>query len=139
FGMVFGTPLYMSPEQAAGQPTDGRTDLYSAGVILYTMLAGRPPFDADDPVKLLRMQMKEPPPPLPASIPAPVRRFVERLLAKRPDERYPNATETRRVLERIVEDLAKPADARSKPTLAAGLGGLGKRNTLLAAGGVGAA
>src|SRR5690606_31654560 len=93
FGMVFGTPLYMSPEQAAGQPTDGRTDLYSAGVILYTMLAGRPPFDADDPVKLLRMQMKEPPPPLPASIPAPVRRFVERLLAKRPDERYPTATE----------------------------------------------
>lgn len=62
-GMIFGTPPYMSPEQATGMPVDGRTDLYSAGIIFYEMLAGRLPFIADDMMKVLRMQVNASPPP----------------------------------------------------------------------------
>ena len=62
-GMVAGTPSYMSPEQALGKKTDHRTDIYSAGVILYVLCTGKRPFAADDTTALLRMQIDDPPPP----------------------------------------------------------------------------
>jgi len=98
-GMVFGTPRYMSPEQAAGGEIDHRSDLYSAGVIFYEMLAGRVPFEGDDLVKVLRRQVVEPPPPLPDDVPAPLRVIVERLLAKDRQERFSDAAALVRVLE----------------------------------------
>jgi serine/threonine-protein kinase len=61
-GLVFGTPAYMSPEQALGRLVDGRADLYAAGVILFEMLSGRLPFHHVDPMMLMRMHAKQPPP-----------------------------------------------------------------------------
>ena len=92
-GVVFGTPRYMSPEQAAGGKLDERTDLYAAGLILYEMLAGHPPFDADDAATLLRMQIMAPPPALPSSVPAALGEVVAKLLEKSKTDRYANARE----------------------------------------------
>ena len=61
-GMSLGTPEYMSPEQAMGEPTDARSDVYSLGIVLYEMLTGRVPFRADTPLAALRMQADSPPP-----------------------------------------------------------------------------
>jgi tRNA A-37 threonylcarbamoyl transferase component Bud32 len=90
-GTIFGTPQYMSPEQGQGRTVDARSDLYALGVLLYEMLAGKLPFDADDLVVLITRHVTEPPPPLPASVPGPVRELVMQLLAKKPDERVPTA------------------------------------------------
>ena len=100
-GMVFGTPHFMSPEQAMGATVDARTDLYAIGVVFYTLLAGHQPFESDDPVKVLRQQIQDPPPPLSDDIPAALRELVERLLAKDPDQRHPSATAVRRDLAEI--------------------------------------
>jgi serine/threonine protein kinase len=91
-GMVFGTPRYMSPEQAAGGEIDHRSDLYSAGIVFYQMLAGAVPFDSDDLIRVLRQQIIEPPPPLPEHVPSELCAIVERLLAKDRDDRFENAT-----------------------------------------------
>ncbi len=91
-GTVFGTPRYMSPEQAQGRPLDARSDLYSLGVLLYQMLVGRPPFVDDDAVVVMARHIKSlPVPPLEAApdhgIPAPLGALVMRALAKDPDDR----------------------------------------------------
>ncbi len=98
-GMVFGTPYYMSPEQAAGGTIDHRTDLYAVGAILYEMLAGARLFDADEIGIVLRMQMVADPAPLPASVPAPLQDVVMRLLEKRADDRYDSARAARDALD----------------------------------------
>jgi len=113
-GMVFGTPHFMSPEQAMGAVVDARTDLYAIGSVLYTMLAGRQPFESDDPVKVLRQQIQDPPPPLSEEIPEVLRVLVEKLLAKKPEERYPSATAVRNALaaaRRSFEPQPEPAAA----------------------------
>jgi hypothetical protein len=97
-GMAFGTPTYMSPEQAAGGKIDERTDLYSVGVILYELLTGVPPFTADEPAILMRMQILTDPPPLPDTVPRPLADVVMKLLGKEPDERYATARDARRAL-----------------------------------------
>jgi serine/threonine-protein kinase len=95
-GTVFGTPRYMSPEQAQGKPLDARTDLYSLGVILYHMLTGHPPFRDDDAIVVMARHIKSQAVPLreaapEADIPARVEAFVMRALSKEPDLRPPSA------------------------------------------------
>ncbi len=95
-GTVFGTPRYMSPEQAQAKPLDGRTDLYSLGVILYHMLAGRPPFTDDDAIIVMARHIKSTPKPfsevcLDAHVPPEIERVVMRALSKDPSGRPENA------------------------------------------------
>jgi serine/threonine protein kinase len=108
-GLVFGTPAYMSPEQALGQDADARADLYSAGIILYEMINGTAPFRNDDPVALVRMQVTNEPPELPEHVPQPVVDFIWKLLAKQRNDRFQSATEAREALE-IVIQIVVPAE-----------------------------
>jgi len=89
-GMVSGTPAYMSPEQARGDKTDHRTDIYSLGIVLYEMLAGRVPFEADSTLSVMYKQINDPPPPIPGIAPA-VQKMIDRALAKNPEDRYPTS------------------------------------------------
>lgn len=102
-GQLIGTPRYMSPEQCLGQRIGARSDLYSLGVLLYEMLAGRPPFT--DPLQsaLLVKQATAPAPPLPRlrqDIPRPLSLAVHTLLAKRPEDRPRTAAAAKSILER---------------------------------------
>jgi hypothetical protein len=92
-----GTPAYLSPEQASGEDLiDGRSDLYSLGVILFQMLTGRLPFEGETPLAVMLMHLHDLPPSLRAadrSLPPALDHIIQRLLAKKPDERYPTAGE----------------------------------------------
>jgi serine/threonine-protein kinase len=95
-GMAFGTPTYMSPEQAYGQAVDGRADLYALSVLLVELITGRAPFKADDKLAVLAMHTSRPVPPLrelnpDVEVPAPVEELLRRGLAKDPALRYPDA------------------------------------------------
>lgn len=89
-GLVSGTPAYMSPEQARGDKVDHRTDVYSLGIILYEMLAGRVPFEGDSAMAVIYQHIHEPPPPIPG-LPPQLQSVIDRALAKNPDERYQHA------------------------------------------------
>jgi len=89
-GSVSGTPAYMSPEQAQGLKVDHRSDIYSLGVVLYEMIAGRIPFEGDTSWTLIFKHINEPPPAIAGIQPA-VQRVIDRALAKKPDDRYQTA------------------------------------------------
>src|SRR5262249_28670508 len=91
-GQFFGTPLYMSPEQALGKSVDRRSDLFSLGAIAYSLLTARPAFAAENITKIMtRIVQDEPPPPshVVSEIPSEVDYVVARALAKLPADRYP--------------------------------------------------
>ncbi len=90
---VAGTPRYMAPEQARGRRTTPATDVYSAGVVLYEMLAGEPPFMHGSAVELGLRHVQDVPPPLSERIPRPLREIAARALRKRPEERYSGAAQ----------------------------------------------
>ncbi|MFT3904917.1 MAG: protein kinase [Steroidobacteraceae bacterium] len=97
-GLIFGTPHYMSPEQGHGQELDPRSDLYSLGVVLFEMLAGRKPFTADNPMGIIYMHRNSPLPELPEPVRA-LQPLIARLLAKDPVDRFENAAEAARELD----------------------------------------
>jgi eukaryotic-like serine/threonine-protein kinase len=107
-GLIFGTPHYMSPEQGHGEPTDPRSDLYSLGIILYEMLTGSKPYRADSPMALIYKHRKEPVPQLATGLDG-LQPLLERLLAKRPEERFPTALAAAEALERQLAQFLQPA------------------------------
>jgi serine/threonine-protein kinase len=90
-GIVMGTALYVSPEQATGQPLSGSSDVYSLGVVAYECLAGDPPFIAEQPLAIAIMHKHDPVPPLPDDVPRPVADLVYAMLAKNPEDRPESA------------------------------------------------
>jgi serine/threonine protein kinase len=90
-GMVMGTAMYVSPEQATGAPVNEASDIYSLGVVAYECLAGRPPFTASEPLAIAFAHKHEPVPPLPPDVPPPVSDLVYHMLAKTPAERPADA------------------------------------------------
>jgi len=102
-GFVMGSPMYMSPDQLQGKELDGRSDLYSFGILAYTLIGGREPFEHSDPTVLALKQLREPHPDIRGLRPGtPVEwvAFLDRLLAKEPEERYQSAQE---VLDALAE------------------------------------
>jgi DNA-binding response OmpR family regulator/tRNA A-37 threonylcarbamoyl transferase component Bud32 len=89
-GHILGTPYYLSPEQAQGNALDGRSDLYSAGVMTFEMLTQRRPFTATTPIALVNKHIREPVPRLPAGMER-YQELIDRLMAKRATERFANA------------------------------------------------
>jgi serine/threonine protein kinase len=92
FGHFVATPRYMSPEQCLGQQAGPHSDLYSLGVVFYEMLTGRRLFEADDPEQLVHLHLNAPVPRLPERL-AGYQPVIDRLLAKRPQERFQSARE----------------------------------------------
>ncbi|MEP6940283.1 MAG: protein kinase, partial [Rudaea sp.] len=99
-GAVIGTPHYMSPEQARGRTVDGRADLYSLGIVLYELLIGRVPYNADDSLAVGIMHITQPIPMLPEHLSS-LQPLLNRLLAKQPDERYQNGAQLADAIEQI--------------------------------------
>jgi serine/threonine-protein kinase len=124
-GMVFGTPEFMSPEQARGKPLDGRSDIYSLGMIFYEMLTGKLPFDAKQPMEFINHHVNTVPIPLSQraidrSFPPGLEEVLMRALAKEPEERYPTAAAFAEALRACAQGQfvsgpmrALPTDARS--------------------------
>ena len=121
-GTVYGTPAYMSPEQACGAKLDERTDLFSLGVLVYEMLSGVLPF-LGAPLDIVRQNMEADPPPVAARVPGlqvnpHLERLGRKLMARRPQERYQSAAEVVAALDLIqAEWTTPPRSTRARPRM----------------------
>jgi eukaryotic-like serine/threonine-protein kinase len=120
---VFGTAAYLAPEQARGERVDARADVYALGVVLYEMLAGRPPFEADSALAVASkhvFEQPEPPSAIRPDIPPPIEAVAMRALEKNPGDRYPGAAEMAAALGAPVDDGSRAATSpvAAAPTVA---------------------
>ena len=133
-GQFLGTPLFVSPEQALGQKVDGRSDLFSLGAILYTLLAGRRPFEGETLARILTRVAHQPPKPLRepgGAVSAAAEAVTMRALAKDPDDRYPTGAAMAEDLEDVLSGrpLRPRASPAPRPAREAGAaGGAGERS-----------
>jgi Tol biopolymer transport system component len=107
-GVIAGTPLYMSPEQAEGGVLDARSDIFAFGVVSYEMLSGQRPFGGSTPAAIVSSILRDTPPLVTTArpaIPREVARIVQRCLAKNPGDRYQSMIDVRHRLEEVKEDL----------------------------------
>lgn len=126
-GSIIGTPAYLSPEQAQGKPLDQRTDLYSLGIVLYEMVTGQLPFDADDITSILIQQVNKapvPPSQLVRDLPPSLEAVILKALEKKPEQRFTTALEMAAALEAVFKQPAAgtgivTTEARSKPRIRA--------------------
>ncbi|HET7011162.1 MAG TPA: ABC transporter substrate-binding protein [Anaerolineales bacterium] len=119
-GAFTGTVFYLAPEQALGQPVDGRADLYALGVILYELSAGRLPFVADEPLAVISQHLYTPvvpPSTFNEAVPADLERVILQLVAKRPEDRPASARELSRLLEAMDLTPGRPGRAAQVPLL----------------------
>jgi serine/threonine protein kinase len=108
-GSVLGTASYISPEQAMGEQATRLSDIYALGVVAYQCLAGRRPFEGENPLEIAMRHVREAPPPLPPDIPPNVRSIVERAMAKAPASRWPTASAFGAIARRAAAELAASA------------------------------
>ncbi len=116
-GAVLGTPQYMSPEQTRGEKVDGRSDLFSVGIILYQMLSGRPPFEGDSIVALAMAIASAEPAPIQKQrndVPLSLRRIAERCLAKQPDRRFQSGQALADALIQVQRDIDEEAREKGR-------------------------
>ncbi len=124
-----GSPYYASPEQVMGHQVDTRADLYSLGIVLYEMLTGERPFQADTPWAVINQHVAAPPPLLEQvrpDLPRPVARLVQKAMAKRPEDRFQSPAEMAQALEAALAGQELPAEleaaeATALPALLDGL------------------
>jgi serine/threonine protein kinase len=113
-GTWVGTPAYMSPEQGRAEQVDHRSDLYSTGVLLYELVAGRPPFEGQTPLQIVARHVQEPPPPPSrfAPVNAELERIIMRALEKDPARRHQSAAELSDALSAVLPELGATSSAR---------------------------
>jgi serine/threonine-protein kinase len=116
-GIVLGTPSYMSPEQVAGKPIDGRSDIFSLGVVFYELLTGERPFKAEAIMTLLNVIATQPHPPVRTHnprVPEFLEKVIDRAMAKDPKERFQRAGEMAKTLKAFVAKVDQLAAAKGK-------------------------
>lgn len=117
-GLIAGTPMYMSPEQAKGEPLDHRSDLFSVGSVMYQMSSGRPPFRANNTMAVLKRVCEEAPRPIQdviATTPAWLCEIIDKLLAKKASDRYQSAKELSDLLLRCQRELEQRGQITCAP------------------------
>jgi len=137
-GAVIGTPAYMSPEQAQGDPVDNRSDIYGLGVIIFQMLSGKQPYNADTPMGVVVKHLTEPVPEIlkvSPELPAETDVVIKRAMAKNREERYPTATHLSKAFNQVAAGgpastgdtgvTAKPAKAAGGSSRGLLFGGIG--------------
>ena len=140
-GMTLGTPLYMSPEQAEGKAVDSRSDLYSLGATVYHLLAGRPPFLGATSLAVALAHIKELPVPIAQvrpDVPVGLSNIIDRLLCKRPADRFADPTELLHAVEAVETAIAPGSRHMPSPlswsgdgnSFAGHAGGFGRRSDL---------